>query len=181
MTASEEQQLIAAYLEGDQRAFELLFLAYQPPLVGFLVGFVKNEEVARDLAQDIFLRLWQSRGSMSDIRSLKALLFSMARHAVYNHFDHLTVAGRYADSRKKQPVESVSAEEQLFARLLQEQVERVVEAMPEQRRRIFRMSRMEGIPNSEIAEQLHISKRTVENHLSTALAELRRRVLSVMF
>lgn len=57
----------------------------------------------------------------------------------------------------------------------------VVEKMPEQRRRIFRMSREEGLSNDQIAEQLSISRRTVENQISRALAELRKLVKLILF
>jgi RNA polymerase sigma-70 factor (ECF subfamily) len=168
--------LADAYLRGDAKAFELLFLRYQPRLVYFVMGFVKDEEASRDICQDIFLRLWQSRESMPAIQSFKSLLFSMARHAICNYYDHHLIVEKFKEKQLLAPVKTDNAEEQLFADQLQELINSAVEAMPAQRRRIFKLSRAEGLSNSEIASMLDISKRTVENHLTLALAELRKAV-----
>ena len=71
------------------------------------------------------------------------------------------------------PVQSDDVEEQVFADELMELIQKTVDNMPEQRRRIFEMSRKEGLTNDEIAKMMHISKRTVENHLTLALSKLR--------
>lgn len=168
--------LADAFLRGDSKAFELLFLRYQPRLVFFVMGFVKDEEVSRDICQDIFLRLWQGRESMTPVKSFKSLVFSMARHAICNYYDHHLIVEKFKEKQLLAPVNTDNAEEQFFAEQLQELINSAVESMPAQRKKIFTLSRVEGIPNSEIAEMLNISKRTVENHLTMALAELRKAV-----
>ena len=174
MTEAEESTYIQAFSRGNPRAFDMLFLYYQPRLVAFIDGFIKDREEARDMSQDIFLRLWENRDRCGEIHSMKAFLFKTAKFAIYNHYDHLLVNERFVESELLKPVEFDSAEERLFAQELRELIEQTVAQMPEQRRRVFEMSRKEGIPNEEIAERLGISKRTVENHLTTALAALRK-------
>ena len=75
------------------------------------------------------------------------------------------------------PTETDDTEERLFAQELQQLIELTVKNMPEQRRRVFEMSRKEGLSNEEIAQKLGISKRTVENHITTALAAIRKGTL----
>lgn len=174
MTEREEINCIKAFAQGDTRAFELLFLHYQPKLVAFIDGFIKDNEEARDMSQDIFLRLWERREECSEIKSFKAFLFKTAKFAIYNYYDHQLVNSKFVEQMLYTPEETLSADENLFAKELQELINLTVKNMPEQRRRVFEMSRNEGISNEEIARQLGISKRTVENHITTALATLRR-------
>ncbi len=174
MTEIEEHACVQAFAKGDVQAFELLFLHYQPRLVAFIDGFVKNIEEARDMCQDVFLKLWENREACGEIRSFKAYIFKSAKFAIFNYFDHQLVSDKYVQEMLFAPVETDSAEEKLFAKELQQLIELTIQQMPEQRRRVFEMSRKEGISNTEIADRLGISKRTVENHLTTALAAIRK-------
>ena len=107
-------------------------------------------------------------------------LFQMARFTVYDYFDHLAVSEKYTNEFLLEASISQSEEEALFARELQSIISRTVEQMSPQRKLIYQMSREQGLSNDEIATRLNISKRTVENHLTAALAILRK-VLYLFF
>lgn len=173
MTSAEETLLIKAFSKGDTGAFDVLFLKYQPKVVAFINGFIKDEDEARDIAQDIYLRLWKNRSSYSEIRSFEAFLIKTAKFAIYNYYDHMLVNDKFVERMLFAPVQCDDVEEQVFADELMELIQKTVDNMPEQRRRIFEMSRKEGLTNDEIAKMMHISKRTVENHLTLALSKLR--------
>lgn len=172
-----EDEYINALSEGDSKAFELLFLRYQPKLVFFFTGFVHDEEVARDLAQDLFFNLWQNRSKLAGVRSFYSYLYRMARNVLYNYYDHSLVCEKYNAAQFLSPLSSENMEEQLFAKELQDFIDLKVEQMPPQRRQIFKLSRVEGLSNEEIALRLNISKRTVENHLTAALSDLRKMLM----
>ena len=104
----------------------------------------------------------------------------MARNAVYDRFDSRSVRENYARRASLLP-EYELPDSAIDSRDLLLLIRMVVEKMPEQRRRIFRMSREEGLSNDQIAEQLSISRRTVENQISRALAELRKLVKLILF
>jgi RNA polymerase sigma-70 factor (ECF subfamily) len=174
MNKTLEAKYLEALSKGDSKAFELLFLYYQPKLIFFVNGFIKDEEVSRDMAQDIFLRVWIHREKLSVVNSFKAYLFRMGKNAICNFYDHTLVNEKFEIEQLFNPIEVNSVEEGLFAKELQTLIEITVSQMPPQRKLIYQMSRIEGISNDEIAERLNINKRTVENHLTAALADIRK-------
>lgn len=174
MNHSIEEKNIKALSNGDQQAFEMLFLLYQPKLVYFLAGFIKDSEIARDIAQDIFLSIWNNKEKLAEVKSFKSYIFKMGKNAVCNYYDHSLVNEKFVNEQLTQPVNSESTEELIFAQQLQFYIELTVSQMPAQRKLIFTLSRVDGLSNSEIADKLNISKRTVENHLTAALSDLRK-------
>ena len=180
MELPEEQHILREIARGNIKAFEQLFFDYQPRLVYFLVGLTHDKEVSRDIAQDLFLTLWKDRVKLKDVRSFSSYLFQMARFTVYDYFDRLAVSEKYTNEFLLEASVSQSEEEALFARELQSIISRTVEQMSPQRKLIYQMSREQGLSNDEIATRLNISKRTVENHLTAALAILRK-VLYLFF
>jgi RNA polymerase sigma-70 factor (family 1) len=165
--------------KGDHRSYELLFLAYHPKIYHFLCGFVKNEEEAYDMVQEIFYKVWVNRKSMGEVKSFKAYLFTMARHMIYNSYEHNLVKEKYTVNQLSQS-EVYEPEGELFAKELSSLIDLVISQMPEQRQRVFTMSRKEGFSSDEIASRLSIHKRTVENHISNALTDLRKAIKSVL-
>ena len=161
--------------------FERLFVQYQPKLIRFLSSLLHDEELSRDMAQDIFLKLWNTRSQLPDIENFSSYLFRMAKNTVFNHFEHIAVQTKYEVEEFYQSEMGISVEENLFAQELQELINIRVEQMPLQRKRIFRMSRVEGLSNDEIAKRLDINKRTVENHITSALADLRKLIYLAIF
>ena len=180
MELPEEQHILREIARGNIKAFEQLFFDYQPRLVYFLVGLTHDKEVSRDIAQDLFLTLWKDRVKLKDVRSFSSYLFQMARFTVYDYFDRLAVSEKYTNEFLLEASVSQSEEEALFARELQSIISRTVEQMSPQRKLIYQMSREQGLSNDEVATRLNISKRTVENHLTAALAILRK-VLYLFF
>lgn len=175
-----EQYYLKEIAAGDVKAFEQLFFDYQPRLVHFLVGLTHDKEVSRDIAQDLFLSLWKDREKLRNVHSFSSYLFQMARFTVYDYFDRLAVSEKYTNEFLLEASISQSDEEAIFARELQNFINRAVDQMSPQRKLIYQMSREQGLSNDEIATRLDISKRTVENHLTAALAILRK-VLYLFF
>lgn len=130
------------------------------------------------MAQDIFLSLWEHRDRLASVTSFSSYLFSIAQYTIYNFYDHQKVEHKYLyEYLAKHPSDSYSEEETLFARELDRMVDQVINNLSPQRRRVYLMSRKEGLSNEEIAQRLGISRRTVDNHLTAVLAILRRTIL----
>lgn len=165
---------------GDHHAFDLLYVQYSPRVKHFLTGFIKDADEASDMTQELFFRIWINRESIAKVDSFKAYLFRMARNMLYDYYEHNLVKENFTQKQQETPLYSDPVEDELYAKELSLLIDLMVEKMPHQRQTIFFMSRREGLTNDEIAEKLGISKRTVENHITQALAELRKFVYFIL-
>ena len=165
---------------GDNEAFNILFMSYHSLVKRFLMGFIKDEEDVLDLAQEIFVKIWTHRETVAQVDSFKAYLFRMARNEIYNYYKLNAIRENHLEQYRQQTVwVDDLAEERILADELGLLLDIAVDNMPPQRKLVFEKSRKEGLTNDEIAGQLGISKRTVENHITQALADLRK-VLAVI-
>ena len=155
MNVEIEEKYLKELAGGSRKAFEVLYMTYAPRVEYFLRGLLKNDLEAEDITQDIFYKIWSNRETIAQIDSFKSYLFRMAKNAVYNHYEDLI-------------------EEKIHAEDLELLIVMSIEKMPPQRKKIFKMSRFEHLSNDEIAQQLNISKRTVESHISQAMSDLRK-------
>jgi RNA polymerase sigma-70 factor (ECF subfamily) len=176
----EDKNYIRKLGESDPNAFDMLFMTYHPLVKRFLMGFIKNEEDVQDMAQDIFCHVWEHRVTIAKVDSFKAYLFRMARNAVYNYFKLNAIREEHLQQYQREAILTDDLQEkQLYAEELGLLFDIAIDNMPPQRKQIFKMSRKEGLSNEEISKRLNISKRTVENHITQALANLRK-VLNVI-
>ncbi len=166
---------IEALQNGNHKAFEIVFLAYFDKVKYLLIGLLRSENDAEELAQDIFVKLWMNRQSINPNKSFNTYLYTITRNTALNYLKHKWVEENFKNSFSDADAEiGESSDEILFAKEISLLIEMAVYRMPPQRRRIYEMSRKKGISNNEIAKELDISKKTVENQLSLALREIRR-------
>ena len=174
MTREDEKYCLQELAGGNKQAFEWLFLTWHPKVVDFFKRFIGNEETAYDYAQDVFYDIWMQRRKFSEVDSFSAYLFCMAKFRIFNHYDKQTVRSKFLNEKIKiLPESNESMEQAVFADEMEKMIWDTVNSMPPKRRKVFIMSRMQGYSNDEIAKELGISKRTVENHITSALAALR--------
>ena len=166
---------IEALQNGDHKAFEEVFLTYFDKVKYLLTGLLRSESDAEELAQDIFVKLWINRQSIDPSKAFSTYIYTIARNTALNYLKHKLVEENFRNSLNDLDVEEAdSSDEILFAKEISLLVEMTVCRMPIQRRKIYQMSREKGISNNEIAEELGISKKTVENQISLALQEIKR-------
>lgn len=169
-----EEKYLKELAKGSRKAFETIYMIYAPRVEYFLRGLLKNDLEAEDMTQDIFYKVWSNHETIARVDSFKSYLFRMAKNAVYNHYSHLLIKENYIEIQKNiHPYEDL-VEEKIHAEDLELLIIMSIEKMPPQRKKIFKMSRLENLSNDEIATLLNISKRTVESHISQALADLRK-------
>lgn len=170
-----ELYLISSVKRGDLNAYERLFMHYYPIVRAFVLGFVKIDEQAKDISQDVFMKLWQYRESLDATKPIKPYIFLLARREVCSYFRSKQTAmeQNFSGGGFCPHLADDSTQQGLAAGELTAVVERILESMPPQRRRIFAMSRREGLSDAEIAERLGLSVRTVNKHIELALRDIR--------
>ena len=165
---------LAALAGGSEAAFDALFASYYPKVLQFVGQFCRDRSEAENIVQELFMNLWIRRASLASVASIDDYLFISARNAAIHYVKRSLVTCSSDDAARNVVSDDVPGDMKLCYDELYSFVMREIESMPEQRRRIFVMSRVDGLPNDEIARRLGISKRTVETHISLAIAHLRK-------
>lgn len=174
-----DNDLLQAMGNDDHEAFKVLFLRYYSKIKLFLTGFLKDENEAEDLTQDLFIKLWLNRNVLVQVNNLNAYLFRVAKNMVLNHLEQNRTKESYiAKSFSQPPLYEDIIEDNIYAEELSHLIWHIIENMPRKRRQIFKMSRNEGLSNDEIANLLNLSKRTVENQITNALSEIKKIIYS---
>ena len=160
--------------QGDVKALDILYVAYAPLVRNWCFAILKNNAEAEDLTQDIFLRIWNYREDLNEVRSFKSYLFRTTHTAVLNKIREKNVRLMFARSRSGDALIEEDASSLTDTADLLNKIKIALEGMSDLRKRIFKMSRFEDKTYQEIAESLKISPKTVQYHISCALAELRK-------
>jgi RNA polymerase sigma-70 factor (ECF subfamily) len=160
---------------GDEQAFELLFRMYFVRLCAFANKFLNDPEEAREIVQNVFVKIWEGRDEIDPEDSLKSYLFKIAQNLSLNKLRRKKVESRYNELYKLVYIEhqEFSAHESLLARELEEHIAQSIVKLPSECRKVFELSRIEGLKYREIADTLNISIKTVEAQMSKALRSLR--------
>lgn len=170
----EEKRLLKQISKGDEKAFRAFYDAYFNHLSAFIYKLCKSTEATEEIIQDVFVKLWVRRHSLSQMDSPEAYIFSMARNKTIDYLRRLVRDTHFMELLTGQLLtDSNDTEEQLNAKDLRELIEEALSGLSEQKKRIFQLSKEEGLSHDQIAEVMHLSKSTVKNHLSETLRHIR--------
>ncbi len=167
-----EEQLITGLTKGDEKAFEQLFRAYFEPLVFFANKYLGSIDEAKDIVQEVMSSVYENRDSLHINQSLKSFLYTTVSNRSLNVLKHEEVKTRHHSIIKSQGSE-LDLEDLMETSELQARISKLMDELPEVCQRIFKMSRIDQKTNQEIADELQLSKRTVETQISKALKVLR--------
>ena len=163
---------------SDQRAFDELFRSFYPVLVRFSLRYVHNRTASKDIVQDCFVSLWQTRQRIDPSRSLKSYLYMMVRNRALNEIrDHSGVDVNHElarDQQRNQPPEEYTEDENESSRL-GKVMSIWIDQLPNRQKEAFCLSRFDGLDHDEIADVMNVSPKTVNNHIVAALSSLRDR------
>ena len=176
MTEPDYLALVKNIRQNDKKSLEALFRLLYTPLRNYANVIINSKEDAEDIIQEVFLKLWNSRSDLDENRSIKTYLYVCTKNSCLNWLKHTKVRSDYA--RVMATVyESSSAElsphESLIANDIENDLSIALNELPTQCRKIFELSRFEGLKYHEIASQLNISIKTVETQMSRALVKVR--------
>jgi RNA polymerase sigma-70 factor (ECF subfamily) len=168
-------QLLIRIKRGDTQAFELLFRKYYVRLCCFSNRIIDNPEEAREVVQDVFAKLWEYRKEIRIEKSLVSYLFKTTQNNSINILRRRQMINKYVALYKLVYIEhrEISTEQTMIATELNDNIKGAIAKIPPKCRKIFELSRIEGLKHQEIASLLKISIKTVEAHMSKALSILR--------
>jgi RNA polymerase sigma-70 factor (family 1) len=173
-------QLLDKLRSGDENALTLIYKKYWQPLFVSSYNILKDKQACEDIIQELFIKLWNNRHTIEITVSLKAYLFASMRYEVYRQVRAGTARADIFDelpARLQTPAAYGSVEhKELIA-----QVNSVVNTLPEKCREVYKLSREEYLSHKEIANRLNISTKTVENHITKALRQLRTSLGILLF
>ena len=156
------------------RDFEVLFKLHYRNLCAYAYLFLKDVDTSEDTVQEVFFKLWKNKAKISIGTSLKSYLFRSVRNGCMNVIEHRKVRDIYRESAKTGFGESQEpAIDHAIVKELEQRINETIDMLPPERKKVFMMSRYEGLKYREIAEELSISVKTVENQMYQALIFMR--------
>jgi RNA polymerase sigma-70 factor (ECF subfamily) len=172
--SENDKKLIHGIVAGDEQSYNTLFNSYYRVLTVFAKKYLGDMDLSREVVQGVFVKLYESRHLLKNVDSLKSYLFRSVQNSCINelkrdqiHYKHQKRIQLRQEGNKDDMVEKMYASE------LEDRIFQIVSDLPGKCQQIFRMSRIDGMKNDEIASRLKLSKRTVETQISKALKTLR--------
>ncbi|MGQ7869524.1 RNA polymerase sigma factor [Sunxiuqinia sp. sy24] len=170
-----EKQLIRDLKEGHAKAFDQLFTKYGKRLFFFSLGYLKSEFEAEEVVQEVFYKIWKNRKSVNPDLSFKAYLFKIAFNHIQELFQKLNLQKAYQhEIINTAIVSSNELDSRTNYQSLLELVNKLIDQLPPRQKEILIRKRQHGQAINEIAKELNISSKTVENHITEALKKLKK-------
>lgn len=172
-----DSELLVLLADGRQDAFSVLFDRYHDTVRPFILRYVHSMPLAEDLAQEVFIKIWESRKKMPQVQSFKAYLMVTARNhtlnslrAIFRSEAAMSEVVRSYDQGRSQTADIIINKD------YQNFLENILNSLPERTRDIFRQCREQGRSYEEVAADLGISKSAVKNHMVYSMKVMRASV-----
>lgn len=174
-----QETLIKLLWAGEEKAFIYLFERYYDGLFNYAGRIVRETELAHDLVQDTFCKIYEKRQELDIHLSIQSYLYKSVYNSCLNAIKHRKVVHDYVDQELldfyfAEIVQMPEAELVLFGEDIKNALWEAVNKLPERCREVFILSKIEELSNKEIAEKLNISVKTVEVQMTKALSRLRK-------
>lgn len=174
-TPYDEPELLLRLSNGEQEAYRQLFDLYWNQVYAIGLKLSKSPELAKDMAQETFIKIWNHRGSLPEVTNFRSFLFTISRNLVIDHLrrkvfttgneDYLAA---YFSDDASTPQEAVEYKD------LEQLMNRAINHLPPQLQQVFRLSRFEGLSHAEIAMRMNITRITSKSYMVRALYSIRK-------
>ena len=171
-TSKDESLLVQNLIKGNLLAFNALYKTYSRRLYRFALGYLKSRDEAEELVQEVFTVIWEKRKDLKEELSFKSFLFTIAFNMIRNHFRSKAYLAEYLKSEISDDLDMQTSQKIIYDSLYK-YIAELVNQLPERRKEIFIKSRFNGLSIAEIAEEMNINHKTVENQLTVALKFIR--------
>lgn len=183
LTDSPLKQQLLLLREGDRNAFEVVYRAYNARVYNFVLSMVGDAGVAKDITQDIFLKIWEKRLNIDAEDNFEGYIFKVSRNMVFHYVRRELLFRNYVDklSGDEASEASVETDEELDRLFLEEYILKLLEELPSARRNVFMLYWKSGLNYREIAERLGVSEKTVATQVHRSLDFLRDKLGLIAF
>lgn len=176
MPTEKDDDILNRLKSDDKSVLKAIFQQHYSPVCAAMYRYISDRNLVEDLAQNVFIRLWEKRQTINITSSLGAYLRRMAINEALGHLRK----NKNVHLEEITPItpfkETATTEDEYLHKELQTQITEAIDALPPKCRRVFQLSRFEDLTYREIAEKLDISVKTVENQMGKALRVLRERM-----
>jgi RNA polymerase sigma-70 factor (ECF subfamily) len=181
MTKYSDIDLLNKLRNGNEEAFEFIFLNYYDKLCIYANFLLKNKETAKEVVQGVLLKMWESRLKLDITVSLRAYLYKAVHNKSINHINTLCAQKKHlknlADNIKRQsiiyPLSNNYPIANLISKELEEEIEKALNSLPEKCRIIFELCRFEDLSYQDVSKKMNISINTVKTQMKRAFEKLR--------
>jgi len=162
---------------GNRDSFRFFFETYYSDLCNYVNLFVKNESLSEEIVQEVYIYLWDYRKKIIIDKSVRTYLFTASKNKYLNHIRNEKVRTRTFSKLKDNPQDQVPRPDEIVEKQdFREMLDKVISSLPLRCREIFLLSRIHGYTNGEIAAELNISHKTVENQITIAYRKIREQI-----
>ena len=153
--------------------FEELFNTHYSNLCAYANNFLKDVDASEEVVQEVLFKLWTNRESIIITSSIQSYLFRAVRNASLNVLKHVNIREDYKVQHEYERDDELSSEDEMIVSELDQKIRAAIDQLPIERKKVFILSRYDGLKYKEIADKLNISVSTVENQMVKALKFLR--------
>jgi RNA polymerase sigma-70 factor, ECF subfamily len=172
-----DEKLIQEIRADNMFAFDVLYKKYSKRLYRFGYSILKSREEAENLVQDVYLNLWENRHKVEKGSSIKYYLFTIAHNSAISIIRKKIKESEFVEYLKSlQEVNEEPVNVELEYNELTNKLDEIIQTLPHRQKEVYLLHRVEGLKYNEIAERLHISVNTIENHMSRALKTIREKL-----
>ncbi|WP_353136540.1 RNA polymerase sigma-70 factor [Pseudopedobacter sp.] len=172
-----EPELIKRFLESDEKAFLQIFNFYHKGILSFIQKYVHSNDMAKDLTQEVFVKIWECREKLTEVKSFKAYLYAVAKNHTLNALKKASrsqeIMGEIVDAYF---IGTNTTEEKILDKEYLYYLNKAIDQLPDRSKEIFKLCREQKKSYEEVASVMGISKNAVKNHMVFSMKQLRHTI-----
>lgn len=172
-----EREILQQIAIGDEAAFKVFFHWYQPEISYVAFKMLGDKEAVKDVLQEIMSKIWQNRTRLPHLDRAGAYINTLTKNHIYDHFRKMANEDAYITGLIQQQSVAESNFNQLVYKDFITRLHVHLEKLPPQQRKVFQLSKLDGLKLEEVALQMGISRETVKKHLKAAMESLKKDLL----
>jgi RNA polymerase sigma-70 factor (ECF subfamily) len=170
-----DSELMLEIKADNMFAFDVLYRRYSKKVYKFGYSILKSTEDSENLIQDVFLNFWENRRNIEKDSSIKSYIFTITYNSAISFIRKKARESEFVEYLKAlQQTSEEPVNVELEYKELSNKLEEIINKLPQRQKEVYQLHRIEGLNYKQIAERLHISVNTIENHMASALKTIRK-------